>query len=110
MIRKGPQLNRVTASTPKDAFELASLPTLFSTSSWTVYLDDVPQMDTKGLCCIPKWLGDVSSDQAIIVNVRPDGYVGSIRRWHIAERTSGEAAARWLDDYYGGFLEVPSRL
>ncbi|KAI1166652.1 FAD binding domain-containing protein [Nemania serpens] len=97
-------------STPKDAFELASLPALFSMSPWTVYLDDVAQLDTKGLCCIPKWLGEVGSEQAIIVNVRPDGYVGSISRWDIAEQTSGEAAARWLDDYYGGFLEVPSRL
>ncbi|KAI0869919.1 FAD binding domain-containing protein [Hypoxylon argillaceum] len=96
-------------STPKDRFELASLPALFSTSPWTVYLDDVPGMDTKGLCCIPKWLGEVSTGQAVIVNVRPDGYVGSIKRWDVTGQNVGEAAARWLDEYYDGFLEAPSR-
>ncbi|KAI0096254.1 FAD binding domain-containing protein [Nemania sp. FL0031] len=95
-------------STPKARFELASLPPLFSTSPWTVYLDDVAHMDTKGLCCITKWLGEVSAGQAVIINVRPDGYVGSIKRWDVTGQTTGEAAARWLDEYYGGFLETPS--
>ncbi|KAI0412746.1 FAD binding domain-containing protein [Xylaria grammica] len=95
-------------STRKDRFELASLPALFSMSPWTVYLDDVPHLDTKGSCCIPKWLGEVEVGQVVIVNVRPDGYVGSIKRWDVVGE-AGEAAARWLDEYYGAFLEVPSR-
>ncbi|KAI1129955.1 FAD binding domain-containing protein [Nemania abortiva] len=94
-------------STLKDRFELASLPTLFSMSPWAVYLDDVAHMDTKGLCCISKWLGKVSAGQAVIVNVRPDGYVGSIKRWDATEQATGEAAARWLDEYYGSFFEIP---
>jgi hypothetical protein len=65
-------------------------------------------MDTKGLGCIPKWLGEVAAGEVAIVNVRPDGYVGSIRRWDIASQAAGEAAAHWLDEYYGGFLEVHS--
>ncbi|KAJ8120889.1 hypothetical protein O1611_g10245 [Lasiodiplodia mahajangana] len=96
-------------STPKDRFELASLPPLFSMSPWTVYLDDVAHMDTKGLYCISKWLGEVSVGQAAIINVRPDGYVGSIKRWDVTGQGTGEAAARWLDEYYGGFLETSSR-
>ncbi|KAI3320986.1 FAD binding domain-containing protein [Xylariaceae sp. AK1471] len=98
----------VLTSTPKDRFEISSLPALFSSSRWTVYLDDVPHMDTKGLCCIPKWLGEVGAGEVAIVNVRPDGYVGSIKRWEVATQTAGKEAARWLDEYYGGFLEVPS--
>ncbi|TGJ81936.1 hypothetical protein E0Z10_g6828 [Xylaria hypoxylon] len=96
-------------STDKDSFEIASLPALFSMSPWTVYLDEVPHMDTKGLYCIPKWLGELDLTEVAIVNVRPDGYVGSIKRWDVAEQATGEAAARWLDEYYGGFLQVPSR-
>ncbi|KAI8628548.1 FAD binding domain-containing protein [Xylariaceae sp. FL1651] len=95
-------------STPKDRFELALLPSIFSTSQWTVYLDDVPHMDTRGLCCIEKWLGVANSGQVAIVNVRPDGYVGSIRRWDVATQTAGEAAAHWLDYYYSRFLQSPN--
>ncbi|KAI3330761.1 FAD binding domain-containing protein [Ustulina deusta] len=94
-------------STRKDLFELASLPALFSTSQWTVYLDDVPHLDTKGLCCIQKWLGEVGLGEVVVVNVRPDGYVGSIKRWDVSGQTTGEEAARWLDEYYGNFLDVP---
>ncbi|KAI0535270.1 FAD binding domain-containing protein [Xylaria digitata] len=94
-------------STQKECFELASLPSLFSMSPWTVYLDDVPNMDTKGSYCIPKWLGKLDIGDVAIVNVRPDGYVGSIKKWNVAEPAPGEAAARWLDEYYSSFLEVP---
>ncbi|KAI0969464.1 FAD binding domain-containing protein [Xylaria arbuscula] len=94
-------------STRKDQFELTELPTLFSTSPWTVYLDDVPHMDTKGLLCIDKWLGRVDVGEIAIVNVRPDGYVGSIKRWDTSGQSTGEAAARWLDEYYRTFMKVP---
>ncbi|KAI1172228.1 FAD binding domain-containing protein [Nemania sp. FL0916] len=95
-------------STAKNHFELASLPGLFAMSKWTIYLDDVPHMDTKGLSCASKWVGEGSSGKAVIVNVRPDGYVGSIKKWDVAEQTSGGAAARWLDEYYHGFLNLSS--
>ncbi|KAI1813875.1 FAD binding domain-containing protein [Poronia punctata] len=97
-------------STPKEQFEVSSLPTLFASSQWTVYLDDAAHMDTKGLGCIPKWLGDLAANEVAIVNVRPDGYVGSINRWNTAMDDAGDAAARWLDEYYGGFLEATTRL
>ncbi|KAI0509762.1 FAD binding domain-containing protein [Xylaria bambusicola] len=94
-------------STPKEDFELASLPSLFFTSPWTVYLDDVPHLDTKGLRCIPKWLGGLEHGEVAIVNVRPDGYVGSIKKWDVSRQDVGEAAAHWLDEYYDSFLDVP---
>ncbi|KAI1325983.1 FAD binding domain-containing protein [Xylariaceae sp. FL0255] len=93
-------------STPKDQFEINMLPRLFSNSPWTVYLDDVPHMNTKGLPCIQKWLGSVDEGRVVIVNVRPDGYVGSIKGWDVAEQGAGKAATRWLEEYYGGFLQV----
>ncbi|KAI1298355.1 FAD binding domain-containing protein [Xylaria venustula] len=94
-------------STCKDQFELTELPTLFSTSPWTVYIDDVPHMDTKGMCCIAKWLGRMDVGEVVIVNVRPDGYVGSIKRWDTSGQSTGEAAAHWLDEYYLNFMNVP---
>ncbi|KAK5633247.1 hypothetical protein RRF57_008961 [Xylaria bambusicola] len=93
-------------STPKEDFELASLPTLFSMSQWTVYLDDVPHLDTKGLRCISKWLGRLEYGEVAIVNVRPDGYVGSIKKWDVSREAVGKEAARWLDKYYNSFLHV----
>ncbi|KAI1271918.1 FAD binding domain-containing protein [Xylaria sp. FL0933] len=94
-------------STHKDRFEIASLPALFSTSPWTVYLDDAAHLDTKGMRCIPKWLGEVDPGEVVIVNVRPDGYVGAIKRWDVSGQTTGTEAAHWLDEYYGNFLNVP---
>ncbi|KAI0812975.1 FAD binding domain-containing protein [Xylaria sp. FL0064] len=94
-------------STHKDRFEIASLPALFSTSPWTVYLDDAAHMDTKGMRCIPKWLGEVDPGEVVIVNVCPDGYVGAIKRWDVSGQTTGTEAAHWLDEYYGNFLNVP---
>lgn len=147
------------ASTPKPNFELSHLPPLLSRSPWTIYLDDVPDLDTQGRTCTEKYLGSsfhpstslssssspLSSPKEIaLLNVRPDGYVGSIRKWNLAGPTTtttttttddtdqqmttdgqeepannnsftnpraeqiGREAAAWLDDYFGGFLAVPS--
>lgn len=97
------------AATEKSEFELDSLPPLFSESRWTVYTDDVPHLDSQGASCVEKWLGNLAADEVAIVNVRPDGYVGSIKRWDAAaQNNGGEDTARWLDEYYGGFLEVPA--
>lgn len=52
-----------------------------------------------------KWLGGLGADEVAVLNVRPDGYVGSLRRWQAGAETGAEAA-RWLDAYYGGFLNA----
>ncbi|ODH48147.1 hypothetical protein GX48_05742 [Paracoccidioides brasiliensis] len=93
----------VTRTAKCDA-ELSSLPPLLQASRWTVYLDDV----MSGGGCTKKWLGDVTDNTVVIVNVRPDGYVGSIARWDdIGAKgvESGRKAAEWLETYYGGFLK-----
>lgn len=48
------------------------------------------------------------------MNVRPDGYVGSVRKWRLvpSDKTRtpedlGKEAAEWLDEYFGSFLAVP---
>ncbi|ROW01937.1 hypothetical protein VMCG_05572 [Cytospora schulzeri] len=99
-------------STSKHLFEIAHLPPILSRSPWTIYLDDVPDLDTRGSTCTEKYLGYQLQDEVAVMNVRPDGYVGSLRKWKITDDNNGEAAgveaARWLDRYYDGFLQVPS--
>lgn len=45
------------------------------------------------------------------MNVRPDGYVGSMKKWDLDGPHDplelGKEAAAWLDGYYAGFLAVP---
>ncbi|KAF5587654.1 phenol 2-monooxygenase [Fusarium pseudocircinatum] len=74
-------------STDKNEFELSDLPPTFSKK---------------------KWLGSVDSGEVSILVVRPDGYVGAIRRIKNASVEEGAAAASWLDSYFGGFLQIPS--
>ena len=94
------------ATTEKGKFELASLPPLLSKSRWTVYLDNVPHLDTKSHRCTEKWLGEIGSEQIAIVNVRPDGYVGSVTKFSTTGEDAGLEAARSLDHYYGGILQT----
>ncbi|KAI3394058.1 hypothetical protein diail_3277 [Diaporthe ilicicola] len=94
-------------TTEKAKFELTSLPPVLSKSRWTVYLDNVPHLDTQSQGCTEKWIGEIGSDQAAVVNVRPDGYVGSIMKFSTAGEGAGREAAQSLDDYYGGFLQIP---
>ncbi|KAK1572709.1 FAD binding domain-containing protein [Colletotrichum navitas] len=93
-------------STDKNEFEIASLPPLLAQSGWTVYLDDAAHLDTQGRSCTDKWLGGLLPNEAGVIVVRPDGYVGSISRWSTTDGGAGELAAQWLDDYFGGFLHV----
>ncbi|ROV92458.1 hypothetical protein VSDG_06653 [Cytospora chrysosperma] len=99
-------------STSKHLFEIAHLPPILSRSPWTIYLDDVPDLDTRGSTCTEKYLGSRLEDEVAVMTVRPDGYVGSLRKWRMTDDSNGEAAgleaARWLDNYYDGFLQVPS--
>lgn len=71
-----------------------------------MYLDNVPQLDTQGRKCTDKWLGGLGEEEVAVVNVRPDGYVGSIMKFSTLEQGAGQTAAQSLDSYYGGFLEV----
>ncbi|AEO70419.1 uncharacterized protein THITE_2121849 [Thermothielavioides terrestris NRRL 8126] len=113
---------------PKSEIEIADLPPLLQDSRWTFYLDDLPAAGTvtattppipsaaapdvvvgRGSLCTNKWLGSLAPGEVAIVNVRPDGYVGSVGRWDasVDDVAAGEDAARWLDAYYGRFLTVP---
>ncbi|KAI1628945.1 FAD binding domain-containing protein [Exophiala viscosa] len=87
----------------KSQIEITHLPSLLQKSRWTFYLDDLKDHKT-GKSCTEKWLGQVSQDEVAIVNIRPDGYVGSIGRFD--GKSDGAAAAQWLDTYYGGFLKA----
>lgn len=95
---------------PKSDIEISDLPPLLQDSKWTFYLDDVPELDTRGSLCTNKWLGSLGPGEVAIVNVRPDGYVGSLGRWDASVDGAGEEAARWLDAYYDRFLQIPEVL
>ncbi|OAQ90914.1 FAD binding domain-containingprotein [Purpureocillium lilacinum] len=92
----------------KTEFEISDLPALLQDSRWTIYLDNVPEQDTRGQQCTDKWLGRLEPGEVAILNVRPDGYVGSVNRWDTAVDDAGVDAARWLDDYYSGFMQLPA--
>ncbi|KHO00048.1 phenol 2-monooxygenase [Metarhizium album ARSEF 1941] len=92
---------------PKAEIEISDLPAMLQDSRWTFYLDNIPEQDTRGALCTNKWLGNLEPGEVAIVNVRPDGYVGCLGRWDTSNDDSGERAAEWLDDYFGGFLQVP---
>ena len=92
----------VVTSEAKGNVEIADLPKALQDSRWTFYLDDAAVSGKPS--CIEKWLGGLDADEVAIVNVRPDGYVGSIGRWNVSHTWAGDQAADWLNAYYGGFL------
>ncbi|KAG5956140.1 hypothetical protein E4U58_006735 [Claviceps cyperi] len=92
---------------PKAEMEISDLPAMLQDSRWSLYLDNIPEQDTRGALCTDKWLGSLEPGVVAIVNVRPDGYVGAVGRWDSCNDDSGDSAAQWLDDYYGGFLQLP---
>lgn len=98
------------ATMPKSDIEISDLPPLLQDSRWTFYLDDIPEQDTRGSLCTNKWLGSLGPGEVAIVNVRPDGYVGSLGRWDSSVDDAGEEAAKWLDSYYDRFLQIPEVL
>lgn len=95
------------ASTDKNEFELSQLPPTFSKSRWTVYLDDASHLDTRRISATEKWLGSMDQGEVAVLVVRPDGYVGTIKRSKNSGSAEGKAAADWLDSYLGGFLQAP---
>ncbi len=100
-------LTKHPATMAKAELEISDLPAMLQDSRWTLYLDDIPDKDTRGQSCTDKWLGTLEPGEVAIVNVRPDGYVGSIGRWDTSMDDAGVVAARWLDGYYGGFMQIP---
>ncbi|RCI14584.1 hypothetical protein L249_6811 [Ophiocordyceps polyrhachis-furcata BCC 54312] len=106
LISKSPPAGPSTMA--KAEMEISDLPAMLQDSRWTLYLDDIPEKDTRGQLCTEKWLGSLEPGEVAIVNVRPDGYVGSLARWDSSIDDAGERAARWLDEYYGGFMRLPA--
>jgi len=90
----------IVTTMPKAEIEISDLPQALQDSRWCFYLDDIMQSS-----CTEKWLGELGVDEVAIVNVRPDGYAGSIGRFHATSSEAGGAAGAWLDAYYGGFVE-----
>jgi phenol 2-monooxygenase len=88
-----------------DEIDLMDLPPLFRESKDTIYLDDVPHLDTKGMTCSEKWLGSVAGSEVDVVVVRPDGYVGTIYRG-LGSREHAKRACKHLTGYFEGFLSV----
>lgn len=84
--------------------ELRDLPPVLRESAWTFYLDDIPGQDTRKQTIMQKWLGGLDQNEMVVLNVRPDGYVGTIRRFADGSRESGRAAVQWMDHYYEQFL------
>lgn len=86
---------------PKSRVEISDLSPLLQKSRWTFYLDDI-KASGSGMGCTEKWLGNLSDREVVILNIRPDGYVGSLKRFN--PQTESSKACEWLDAYYDGFL------
>lgn len=91
----------IVTTAPKESVEIADLPELLQKSRWAFYLDDVPEQS-----CTQAWLGELEQTEAAVVIVRPDGYVGSIRRWDTGAQGDSQQASLWLDDYFEAFLQA----
>ena len=88
----------------RNDIEISQLPRMLQDSRWSFYLDDVPHMDTRGQTVMDKWLDGIDEKEIVIANVRPDGYVGTVKRFADSGFESGLNAVNWLDDYYSQFL------
>ena len=52
-----------------------------------------------------KWLDGLDEKEVVVVNVRPDCYVGTVRRFVDGTKENGMAAVQWMDQYYEQFLK-----
>jgi phenol 2-monooxygenase len=84
--------------------EIAHLPRMLQDSRWSFYLDDVPHLDTRKQTVMDKWLAGLDDGEVVVANVRPDGYVGTVRRFSDGGFESGTNAVTWMDEYYSQFL------
>jgi phenol 2-monooxygenase len=67
-------------------------------------MDDIPDKDTRKQKCMDKWLDGLDDNEVVVLNVRPDGYVGTVRRFADGCRESGHVAVGWMDQYYEQFM------
>ncbi|KAF2705078.1 hypothetical protein K504DRAFT_440928 [Pleomassaria siparia CBS 279.74] len=88
----------------RNNFEISQLPPFLRDSRWTLYLDDAADKDTRKQTCLDKWLGGLADGEVAVLNVRPDGYVGTLKKWADGSRESGVEAVKWMDGYYSQFL------
>ncbi|KAI8940513.1 hypothetical protein NX059_004190 [Plenodomus lindquistii] len=88
----------------RNGIEIRDLPLILRESAWTFYLDDVPEKDTRKQKCMDKWLDGLENNEVVVLNVRPDGYVGTVRRFANGSRENGTLAVQWMDHYYEQFL------
>ncbi|KAF2847605.1 FAD monooxygenase-like protein [Plenodomus tracheiphilus IPT5] len=88
----------------RNGIEIKDLPPVLRESAWTFYLDDVPHKDTRNQTCMDKWLDGLDENEVVVLNVRPDGYVGTVRRFAQGSRENGARAVQWMDFYYEQFL------
>lgn len=92
----------------KEKFEIADLPTSLQESRWTIYVDDIRKDEEVEESCTNKWVGDIDKDEMIVLNVRPDGYVGSLKMFHQTideSEDAGDEVVKWLEKYYSKFLK-----
>lgn len=89
----------------RNNFEIRDLPAVLRESAFTLYLDDIPEKDTRKQTCMDKWLDGLDEKEVVVVNVRPDGYVGTVRRFIDGTKENGMAAVQWMDQYYEQFLK-----
>lgn len=89
----------------RNQLEIAQLPRMLQDSRWSIYLDDIPEQDTRKQKVMDKWLDGLSDNEVVVANVRPDGYVGTVRRFADGSFDTGLDAVNWLDDYYSQFLK-----
>lgn len=88
----------------RNNIEIHDLPLTLRKSAWTFYLDDIPEKDTRKQKCLDKWLDGLDENEVVVLNVRPDGYVGTVRRFADGSRESGHVAVQWMDEYYEQFM------
>lgn len=96
----------LVTKTRKADFEITSLPHLLQRSHWTVYLDDLPEQNSGFKGCHEKWIGSMSHKEVAVINVRPDGYIGSVSRWDASTPAAALPAANWLHEFYSGFVKL----
>jgi len=94
----------ILTTTEKKDVEIKDLPAMFRSSPWTFYLDDVGNRAESWFgSCMDKWFGRLDSDLIAVINVRPDGYVGSTAQFEVGHAAR---AKKWFNEYYEGFLNA----
>lgn len=96
----------LVTTAPKETVEIADIPPALQKSRWSFYLDDIGGGSRDSQTCTERWLGSLETNEAALVVVRPDGYVGAINRWSCARPEAARHAGEWIDGYFGRILEA----